>query len=182
MAVLPREFCNFTPDFCGLAPMCTVGRVRRSQQKTVHAEPCEAMPLQQGGHWVGKNRSRDILKRRLQASCLWHPRISQIRTILSEQGNDRCPRDVFIRIPLPITYYYYVYKIGVRDYYIHIGVGYQRCSFNNIGQCESLWMWDGQQNGSHVFLLCRIACGRMCPVREHWLMIAQHKSNGCHTD
>ena len=53
MAVLPREFCNFTPDFCGLAPMCIVGRVRRSQQKTVHAEPCEAMPLQQGGHWVG---------------------------------------------------------------------------------------------------------------------------------
>ena len=102
MAVLPREFCNFTPDFCGLAPMCIVGRVRRSQQKTVHAEPCEAMPLQQGGHWVGENRSRDILKRRLQASCLWHPRISQIRTILSEQGNGRCPRDVFIRIPLPI--------------------------------------------------------------------------------
>ena len=63
MAVLPREFCNFTHDFCGLAPMCIVGHVRRSQQKTVHAEPCEAMPLQQGGHWVGENRSHDILKK-----------------------------------------------------------------------------------------------------------------------
>ena len=70
LVVLSREFCIFTPDFCGLAPMCIVGRVRRSQQKTVHAEPCEAIPLQQGGHWVGENRSRDILKRRLQASCL----------------------------------------------------------------------------------------------------------------
>jgi len=136
MAVLPREFCNFTPDFCGLAPMCIVGRVRRSQQKTVHAEPCEAMPLQPRWALGGKKQeSRHIKKASSSVLSLTSKNLANSNDIVRARQ-----------------------------------------------QCESLWMWDGQQNGSHVFLLCRIACGRMCPVREHWLMMAQHKSNGCHTD
>lgn len=41
----------------------------------------------------------DILKRRLLNACLRLVRISQIQ-ILAKTGNGRCPRDVFIRIPL----------------------------------------------------------------------------------
>ena len=80
-------FINFTPDFCSLALMCIIGHVRQS---TAKGSPRRAM---WGGTALtrremgGKCRSHDILKRRLLASCLWHPRISQVRTILSEQGN-----------------------------------------------------------------------------------------------
>ena len=38
------------------------------------------------------------------------------------------------------------------EYCIHIGVGYLRCSFNNIGQCKSLQVWDEQQEQFPRFL------------------------------
>ena len=37
-----------------------------------------------------------------------------------------------------IVYLFVSYMVSV----FHIGVGYRRCSFNHIGQCESLYTWD----------------------------------------
>ena len=63
-------FRIFASDSRSLTSMCNVGRVRYRNAKTAHAAPSEAIMPQQGVRWVGSYESYDILKRRLQASCL----------------------------------------------------------------------------------------------------------------
>ena len=93
-------FCIFTPDFRVLSHNVTDGRVlQRIKTKDVHAEPSEAMQLQQGGHWVGiagvTTFCRKAFTQRfiatIQTSNTWNPR--------SRCCNGRCSRDVSIGIP-----------------------------------------------------------------------------------
>jgi len=46
----------------------------------------------------------------------------------------------------------YVYCTS-HDVCIYMIVGFRRCSFLTDGQCESLWMWDGQQHNPTFFIL-----------------------------
>ena len=55
-------FVILPPIFAVLLYDVVVGRVLRFIKAIdVHAEPSEAMPPQQGGHWVGKSESHYIL-------------------------------------------------------------------------------------------------------------------------
>lgn len=74
------------------------------------------------------------IKRRLQASCLWPVWIQQIQTRSQGWGNCWCPRDVYIRIPFANVRHESTITLVVRGTIIHIGVGYQRCSFYYGGQ------------------------------------------------
>ena len=57
-----RFFVILQPIFAVSCQSVNVGRVLHCiWAKIVHAGPCEAMPLQQGGHWVGKRESHYIL-------------------------------------------------------------------------------------------------------------------------
>ena len=64
-----------------------IGRVRNS----IKARDCPRRAergdaVHQGGHQGGKQESHDILKRRLQTSCLWRIGISQISGLVKDEA------------------------------------------------------------------------------------------------
>jgi len=68
--------------------------------------------------------------------CLWHFRISQVLETCQKQSNSRCLRGMFI----PLVYFFFNEKCMLSCYTYRRGL--LRCSFRQVGQCESLEVWD----------------------------------------
>ena len=145
----------------------TPGRVRRCRHNKA------------GNGW---EKSHDILKRRLQASCLWSLGILAKFRYCQGWGNGGCPRDVFIRIPLASIYGFLCLIICSKGLLYSYRRGLQRCSFYNIGQCEkplkvgrateqvpTLFFMPSDQKFNRFYRGTRLARGTA-------------EKNGCHTD
>ena len=107
----------------------TPGRVRRCRHNKA------------GNGW---EKSHDILKRRLQASCLWSLGILAKFRYCQGWGNGGCPRDVFIRIPLASIYGFLCLIICSKGLLYSYRRGLQRCTLkDDISYLLPTWLSAG---------------------------------------
>jgi len=84
-----------------------------AQQIPVHAEPCEAIPSIKAGIGWDEQESRHFKKASSCVLSLTLGNLASYQMILSRARQQRCPRDVFIRIPLPMFTQYLCDSIKV---------------------------------------------------------------------
>lgn len=98
------------------------------------------------------NEARHILKRLLDALFLTLWNFATFKCCL-EHSNGRCSWDVYSHIPFigivfirgksSVMMARLMYYIRIRGIVHSYQRGLQRCSFDNIGQCEGLRAWNG---------------------------------------